>query len=205
MFFDNEIPKVVFESGRKRNFLKNDNIYKMNSNLIYCYFILSGTAKIYIDHKNGRRSILDFVGRNDWLGELSLFCYESDIKENRVLQDIECLEFDIDELRKLCKENAKISFYFASYIANKLLSRSYRMSESLNYPLSRRLAAFILQYQHNGVYNIPHTDISEYMNVSYRHVLYVIKQFCEMGILKKEKGKDYAISDIEKLKELQEK
>ena len=205
MFFENEIPTVVYESGKKRTFLKNDNIYNMGSSPIYCYFILSGTAKIYIDHKNGRRSILDFVGRNDWLGELSLFCYESDIKENRVLQDVECLEFDMNELQKLCKENARVSFYFASYISNKLLVRSYRMSESLNYSLNRRLAAFILQYQQNGIYNIPHTDVSEYMNVSYRHVLYVIEQFCELGILKKEKGKEYIISDIDKLKELQEK
>lgn len=203
MFFEHEVPTVVFENGKKRIFRKNDHIYKINSSPIYCYFILSGTAKIYIDHKNGRRSILDFVGENDWLGELSLFCDESDIKENRVLQDIECLEFDINELRKLCEENAKVSFYFASYIADKLLARSYRMSESLNYSLNSRLAAFILQYQQGGVYNIPHTDVSEYMNVSYRHVLYVIQQFGELGILKKEKGKEYVVSNIEKLKELQ--
>lgn len=204
MVFGHEIPTAVFECGKKRVFRKNDHIYKMNSSPVYCYFILSGTAKIYIDHKNGRRSILDFVGENDWLGELSLFCYESDIKENRVLQEIECLEFGIDELRKLCKENADVSFYFASYIANKLLARSYRMSESLNYSLNRRLAAFILQYQRGGVYNIPHTDVSEYMNVSYRQLLYVIRQFGELGVLKKEKGKNYVISDIEKLKQLQE-
>jgi len=56
-----------------------------------------------------------------------------------------------------------------------------------------------------NIYNIPHTDVSEYMNVSYRHVLYVIKKFCELGILTKEKGKGYIISDIEKLKQLQDK
>lgn len=205
MIFDNEIPSVIFEAGRKKTFIKDSNIYKINSSITHCYFILSGTVKIYIDHKNGRRSILDFVGSNGWLGELSLFCNESDIKENKVLQDVECLEFDMDELRKLCKEDAKVSFYFASYIANKLLARSYRMSESLNYSLDTRLAAFLLQHQQKSIYNIPHTDVSEYMNVSYRHVLYVIKQFCELGILTKEKGKGYIITDMEKLKQLQDK
>lgn len=205
MIFEEELPAAVFKHGRKRIFVKNDYIYRINSSPIYCYFILSGAAKIYIDHENGRRSILDFVGRNDWLGELSLFCHESEVKENRVLQNIECLEFDLNELQRLCKENANVSFYFASYIANKLLARSYRMSESLNYSLNRRLATFIFQYQHNGVYNISHTDVSEYMNVSYRHVLYVIKLFGKMGILKKGQGKDYIITDIERLKELQKK
>lgn len=203
MLLKKDIPTVIFENGTKKNFSKDENIYKINSQVTYCYFILSGVAKIYIDHSNGRRSILDFAGCNDWLGELSLFCNEADIKENRVLQDIKCLEFDLNALHKLCKEDACVSFYFASYISNKLLSRSYRMSESLNYSLDKRLATFILQYQHNGRYEIPHTDVSEYLNVSYRHVLYVMKQFREWGILEKEKGKGYAIADIEKLKELQ--
>ncbi|MGN9164537.1 cyclic nucleotide-binding domain-containing protein [Tissierellaceae bacterium HCP3S3_D8] len=205
MSFDNEIPSIIFENGMKKTFIKDSNIYKINSSVTHCYFLLSGTVKIYIDHKNGRRSILDFVGSNGWLGELSLFCNESDIKENKVLQDVECLEFDMGELRKLCKEDAKVSFYFASYISNKLLARSYRMSESLNYSLDIRLASFVLQHQQKGIYNIPHTDVSEYMNVSYRHVLYVIKKFCELGILTKEKGKGYIISDIEKLKQFQDK
>ncbi len=205
MIFGNEIPSIIFENGTKRTFIKDSNIYKINSSVTHCYFLLSGTVKIYIDHKNGRRSILDLVGSNAWLGELSLFCNESDIKENKVLQDVECLEFDMGELRKLCKADAKVSFYFASYIADKLLARSYRMSESLNYSLDIILASFVLQHQQNGIYNISHTDVSEYMNVSYRHVLYVIKKFCELGILTKEKGKGYIISDIEKLKQLQDK
>jgi CRP-like cAMP-binding protein len=101
-------------------------------------------------------------------------------------------------------ENAEVSFYFASYISNKLLTRSYRMSENLNYSLENRLATFILQYEQKGKYNINHTDVSEYMNVSYRHVLYVIKQFCENGILAKDKEKGYIILNMEKLKQLRE-
>ncbi|EOR25370.1 catabolite gene activator [Clostridium sartagoforme AAU1] len=203
MFFYNEIPLIILENGKKRTFRKNHNIYKINSKITHCYFILSGTVKIYIDHKNGRRSILDFVGASDWLGELSLFCDESDIKENKV-QDVECLEFDIDKLQTICRENAELSFYFASYISSKLLTRSYRMSENLNYSLENRLATFILQHQQKGVYNINHTDVSEYMNVSYRHVLYVIKEFCENGILSKDKGKGYIILDMENLRQLRE-
>lgn len=205
MVLKNEIPSMIFENGVEKCFSKEENIYKMNSRVTYCYFILSGVAKIYIDHSNGRRSILDFAGQNDWLGELSLFSDEANIKENKVLQEIKCLEFDLNVLQKLCKEDASVSFYFASYISNKLLSRSYRMSESLNYSLNKRLATFILQYQHNGRYEIPHTDVSEYLNVSYRHVLYVMKQFRERGIIEKDRGKGYAILNIEKLKELQDK
>jgi CRP-like cAMP-binding protein len=128
-----------------------------------------------------------------------LFSDEEDIKENRVLQEITCLEFDVKVLRKLCKENASVSYYFASFISNKLLSRSYRMSESLNYSLDKLLATFIFQYQQDGRYEIPQTDVAEYLNVSYSHVLYVMRQFREMGILSNDKKKGYHMVNIEKL------
>ena len=51
---------------------------------------------------------------------------------------------------------------------------------------------------------IPHTDVTKYLNVSYRHVLYVMKQFRERGILSKDKGKGYRIIDMDKLKELKD-
>ena len=203
MIQKNAIPEILLKKGKKRFFQKNENIYKTDVQITSCYLILSGIAKIYIDHNNGRRSILDFAGSNDWLGELSIFCAETDIKENKVLQEIECLEFKLLELQKICKEDAAVSFYFASYISRKLLARSYRMSESLNYSVDIKLASFILQYQHNGRYEISHTDVSEYLNVSYRHILYVIRQFCDNGILRKDGGKGYVIADRDKLKLMQ--
>lgn len=201
IMYTNSIPSALLERGTKRIFTKDSHIFKTGDSIAHCYYIISGTVKIYIDHKNGRRSVLDFISANNWLGELSVFCCETDVKENKVLQEVVCLEFEIHDLRKLSKENSEVSFYFASYISNKLLNRSSRMSENLNFPLENRLASFILEYHHNLVYNLPHVDVSEYLNVSYRHMLYVIKHFCKLEILTKQRGIGYLISDIEKLKQ----
>lgn len=195
-----EVPSNLLKWGTKKTFPKGSHIFMTASEITRCYFILSGMVKIYIDHENGRRSILDFIDHDSWIGELSVFCDETDVKENKVLSEVHCLEFDIKELRRYCKDHADISYYFASFISGKLLSRSYRLSEYMNYPLERKLAAFILQYQHNGIYDLPHTDVSEYMNVSYRHVLHVIKSFCDLGILTKNNG--YIITDKNKLNEI---
>ncbi len=70
----------------------------------------------------------------------------------------------------------------------------------MNYSLEKRLASFIIQYQHDGIYDLPHTDVSEYMNVSYRHILHVLKHFCELNILTKSRG--YYITDYTKLNEI---
>lgn len=76
------------------------------------------------------------------------------------------------------------------------------MSEYLNYSLEKRLASFILEHQENGVYSLSHTDVSEYMNISYRHALFVMKKFCDEGVL--EKGKGYLIRDFKHLKGIAE-
>ncbi|MDF2889515.1 MAG: putative transcriptional regulator, Crp/Fnr family, partial [Lacrimispora sp.] len=94
-FITCEIPDNLIKMGQERRFLKGSNIFKVGESLSHCYFIRSGAVKIYIDHENGRRSILDFAGREDWLGELSIFCNEDFTKENKVVDDICCLEFDL--------------------------------------------------------------------------------------------------------------
>lgn len=199
--FQEEIPNVLFKYGKRKVFKKEEHIFKMNGRVTKCYFIEQGIAKIYFDHNNGRRSTLDFVSEGDWLGELSLFGNEEDVKENKVLREVTCLEYDLKELKSLCKNNTEISYYFATYIAKKLVDRTYRMSEGLNYYLNKRLAAFILEYEQDGLYDMPHTDVAEYLNVSYRHVLYVMKQFKESGVIQKEKKKraGYKILDKERL------
>ncbi|MDK2967627.1 cyclic nucleotide-binding domain-containing protein [Lacrimispora sp.] len=198
-----EIPEVLLRMGQERRFLKGSNIFKAGESITHCYYIRSEVVKIYIDHENGRRSILDFAGRQDWLGELSVFCNEDFTKENRVVDEISCLEFDISKIRQMCKKDGSISFYFASYISSKLMARSFRLSEYLNYSLEKRFASFILSHHKGGVYGISHTDVSEYMNVSYRHILFVMKKFCDEGIMKKEKG--YIIADFGKLREIAER
>lgn len=197
-----ELPDNLLMMGKERHFFKGSHIFKAGEAISRCYFIRSGTVKIYIDHENGRRSILDFAGKENWIGELSIFSKEDFIKENKVVDDICCMEFDLLKIRELCKKDAGISFYFASYISNKLMMRSYRLSEFLNYSLEKRLASFILNHHKEGKYKISHTDVSEYMNISYRHVLFVMKKFCDEGILIRDQG--YSIADFEKLKEIAE-
>lgn len=169
-------------------FAKGAHLYHVQQSIRQCYYIVSGMVKVYVDHPNGKRSVLDFFGVGDWLGDLSIFIQEDSVKENEALEQVHCLVFDLDTLKVQCKKSADIALYFATYMASKLQARSYRMSEYMNYSLDQKLAQFILRYQNNGVYSIAHTHACEYLNVSYRHVLYVMKRFCDQGILKKEKN-----------------
>lgn len=196
----NDIPKEIMELGKPVSFKRGKHIYNNGQIISKCYLIINGKVKIYIDHSNGRRSIIDFATSGNWLGELSIYSQEIDVKENKVLTDTSCLEFDIKKIRELTKSNTKVSNYFAQHLTNKLVERSKRMSESLSFPLEVKLARFILEHQEQGKYMISHSDASEYFNVSYRHVLLVISKLCRKGYINKQNK--YLISDFKGLKAL---
>lgn len=191
------LPEQLRLCGVRQTFKKGTHIFNAFQRIEKCYFIERGTAKVYIDHLNGKRSILDFFQKGNWLGEFSLFLDEDIVKENTVLQDIECLEYDVNELRRLCLSDPEVSYYFATYLTHKVLKRSHRLSEYMNYPLKKKLAQFILEYEESGRYEIAHVDAAEYLNVSYRHLLFTLRELCEEKVLTKKDR--YVISNRKQL------
>ena len=69
------------------------------------------------------------------------------------------------------------------------------------YSLKVRFAEFILKMSVNGYYREPHTEVAEFLGVTYRHLLYVLAQFVEEGLLEKTKA-GYRIADEERLTEI---
>ena len=55
----------------------------------------------------------------------------------------------------------------------------------------------------DGVYAEKHTEASEYLGITYRHLLYVMAKFCKQGILRR-LPRGYAIEDEEQLIALQD-
>ena len=64
------------------------------------------------------------------------------------------------------------------------------------YELSYRLAELLLvAANHEDVYKKKHTEIAEYLGVSYRHLIYTFKQFRERGFIQKQ-GTAYHINRL---------
>ncbi|ELN4630730.1 TPA: helix-turn-helix domain-containing protein, partial [Escherichia coli] len=72
------------------------------------------------------------------------------------------------------------------------------LTQNQSFPLVNRLAAFILLSQEGDLYHEKHTQAAEYLGVSYRHLLYVLAQFINDGLLIKSK-KGYLIKNRKQL------
>lgn len=181
-------------------FEPDDYIFK-NGELPDClYCLVKGTAILSLYHSNGRK-IARFMESPCFIGETELL--KAQELTNEVKAQTLCLCYKISLascmdtilsdpvfLRNLCLYMSKNALYDLT---------SYARTQA--YPVVNRLAQFILLMARNGLYKEKHTEVSDYLGTSYRHLLYVFADLCKRGILSKE-PQGYRIADPARLKAL---
>lgn len=181
--FSTSLPEIahleVFQPAEK--------IIQIDQGTETLYILLKGKAKIYMIHEDGKQSIIQFIQRGELIGELSLLGVEEHTKDVVAQEMCTCLAIPLTKQRENLLNDLHFSQQLNVYLAKKLLSRTERFSEGLNYPLLNRLAAFILYTENDGEYREKHTEVAEYLSVSYRHLIHTFQQLVEMELIVKDK------------------
>lgn len=175
----------ILEQSQIFTFGDKEHITKMAEPLYYLFFILEGKAKIYLNHENGKQTLLQFLKKGDFIGELTLVDSENVPKDVIAMGKTHCLAVPIAILEA---ETATEPFFYkkiAQYIGKKLLIRMEHFSINQSFELKYRLAMVILETEISGVYKEKNAEIADYLGVSYRHYLYVLQQFQEQQYLQK--------------------
>ncbi|TXS04387.1 transcriptional regulator YeiL [Bacillus sp. SH7-1] len=191
----------VLPYAELHSFQKKERICNEGANFPYLYYLISGKAKIYMSHKNGKVSLINFIQAPSFIGELGLIGVESVTKTVEVIEECMCLALPLKDCQHLLLQDATFLQKLCKFIGEKTITRTESHAKNNSYPFENRLAAFILLTEQNNSYTEKHTEASEYLNVSYRHLLYVLNQFCQHNYLKKD-GRTYYIQDripLEKL------
>lgn len=191
----------VLPYAELHSFQKKERICKEGIDLPYLYYLISGKAKIYMSHKNGKVSLINFIQAPSFIGELGLIGVESVTKAVEVIEDCICLALPLKDCQHLLLQDATFLQKLCKFIGEKTITRTESYAKNNSYPFENQLAAFILLTEQNNCYTEKHTEASEYLNVSYRHLLYVLNQFCQQNYLKKE-GRTYYIQDRNQLEKL---
>ncbi|MEL7647658.1 MAG: transcriptional regulator YeiL [Sedimentibacter sp.] len=164
----------------------------------YLYYLTEGRAKLYLTHKNGKVSIINFIEPPCFLGEIELMGAQSESNGVQALTDCCCLAVPLNECKDKMLNDIKFLKHLCVFLSTKAINNSSSFTKNVSYPLENRLAAFILMTSNNSLYTEKHTEVSEFLGVSYRHLLYVLAGFVKKGILKKEGG-SYKINDLKSL------
>ena len=182
-------------------FDKGDFIIQEGAEPEYLFYMVEGKAKLYVTHKNGKVSLINFLTPPIFMGEIELLNDEKYSKSIQTSSKSICIGIAIEKCKEKLLADAHFLRYLCIFLSNKSTAHSTKYTKHQAYPLENKLADFILLSSHHNIYKEKHTEISEYFGVSYRHLLHTFTQLSEAGIIEKTKI-GYKIVDEEKLKAL---
>ena len=115
-----------------------------------------------------------------------------------------CFAISVMNCKDKLLNDIKFLKYLCVFLSEKAITNTNNYTKNQSYPLENCLADFILLTSNNLLYTEKHTEASEFLGVSYRHLLYVLADFCKRGILRKENC-GYRIMDLNSLNKLVKK
>ncbi|MCZ8534591.1 transcriptional regulator YeiL [Psychrobacillus psychrodurans] len=182
-------------------FDKGEFIIQEGAEPEYLFYMVEGKAKLYVTHKNGKVSLINFLTPPIFMGEIELLNEEKYSKSIQTSSKSICIGIAIEKCKEKLLADAHFLKYLCIFLSNKSTVHSAKYTKHQAYPLENKLAEFILLSSHHNIYKEKHTEISDYFGVSYRHLLHTFAQLADAGIIEKIKM-GYKIKSKEKLQAL---
>ncbi|MGY3746335.1 transcriptional regulator YeiL [Vagococcus salmoninarum] len=198
---EEQFGRSLQDIGEIKTYQVGERLIKFNQGTDKLFFLLAGKAKIYLLHEDGKQSLIQFLSTGELVGELSLLGIEERTKDVIAQTNCTCLVVPVAIAKAQLLTSNSFLLGLNQYLGKKLLLRTERLTESLNYPLINRLGAFVLFAENQGLYREKHTEVAEYLNVSYRHLLHTFQELRQQELIVKE-GTFYRILNKKKLEDI---
>lgn len=168
---------MTFESG--------DHILFEGTVPEYLYYLFEGKAKLYLSHKNGRTTLINFLSAPCFIGEMELLGARETSNGVIAVTRCCCHAIHIQSCKEQLLNDTTFLRHLCLLLSQKAVENTDNYSVNQSFPLEVRLARFILMTEHNGLYREKHTEVAEFLGVTYRHLLYVLADFVKRGVLEK--------------------
>lgn len=195
-----ELFKHVFGDLQVELYAPKESIVSFHNPISKLYLLVKGKAKIYMTHEDGKSSLIQFLQKGDFIGELTLLQIEKQHKDVIAINECICLSVPMKTANNRLLTDPDFLIYLNRYLGAKLLKRTEFFAKNQNYELKNRLAAYILLTECDGIYKEKHTETAEFLGISYRHLLYTLNKLQKEQYIDKTK-KGYVI-EREKLQQL---
>lgn len=182
-------------------FEKGEFIFQEQSYPEALYYMVEGKAKLYITHKNGKISLIEFLTSPTFMGEIELLNEARYSKGIQTVTQTICLAIHFRDVKDKLLADPVFLKMICLFLSSKTTKITARYTQNQAYPLENRLASFILLTSDNDYYKEKHTEVCEYLGVSYRHLLFVLAKFTEAGYLTKQ-NRGYILNDRKTLEQL---
>lgn len=182
-------------------FDSDDRIMNEGEKPAYLYYLTEGRAKLFLSHENGRVSLINFLDAPCFMGEMELLGAQETANGITAITPCICYAIRVDECREKLLNDTAFLRYLCLFLSRKAIGNTANYSKNQSYPLENRLANFILLTMRGRYYREKHTEVSEFLGVTYRHLLYVLAGFVKQGLLTRTKS-GYYVENMKEMKKM---
>ena len=190
-----KVPTLLHYPVKVRRFAPGEEVVRFQEPIRELQFMVAGRAKVFNVMENGRAVLHTMFQGFEVIGDLEfLRGYPKATTDIQAVTKVVLLGIPLDECKKQLQNDAAMLRFLGEELAKKLERSSRRAAQNLLYPLSARLAAYMLFSAEDGVFAENLVQVSEMLGTSYRHLLRTLKVFCGQGALQHMR-KGYRITD----------
>lgn len=182
-------------------FEKDEYLIRQGEYSGYIYFLADGRLKVFSCNISGNIIPLGYYQRFRVIGEVSLLWGNKPDASVQAVDECYCFGINLERYRDVMLGDNTFLRYICTLLCAKVKMLDDNMAALMFMPLETRLASFILQNTERCVFQTSLLECSELIATSYRHLLRMMKDLCDRGMLKKERQK-YIVINEEKLKEI---
>lgn len=163
-------------------FKKKEFILKCDRKSNYLFFLVDGKIKVFSYTVSSRTLCRNFCSELTLLGEAGTLWGNYPVNNVQTLSSCVCIGIDLRDHRELLLNDVT----FLQYVNKTLALRvTNDMATHLLDPLESQLASFILTFSDNSIFSFNLTECANILNTSYRHLLRILKSFCDAGYMEK--------------------
>lgn len=182
-------------------FEENEYLIHQGEYSDYLYFLANGRLKVFSTNLLGNIVPFGCYQRFRVIGEVSLLWGDKPDASVQAMEECYCFGINLYKHRQMLMNDNSFLRYICALLCSKVKTLDNNMAVLMFMPLETRLASFILQNTECGVFQTSLLECSELIATSYRHLLRMMRDFCDRGMLKKEKQR-YIIINEKMLEEI---
>ena len=164
---------------------KNEYIIPGDASLNRLCYLVGGTAKLYVFHKNGKQTLVNFFTPPCILDESELFDSTKQPFPLQALTICTVIEVDTRRCKSLLLADATFLRNLCIMTAKKNVAQNRKYINLVSYPSENNFAAYLLLTQYDGVFSERYTETADYLGISYRHLMFLISNMCDSDILER--------------------
>ncbi|MEH7373937.1 Crp/Fnr family transcriptional regulator [Neobacillus drentensis] len=161
----------------------------------YLYVLVKGKVKIYTSSPEGNTLILSFKKPLEVIGDIEYVQGIDIINTVEAVSPVWMIGIHHRWLKKYGSDHAPLLQFLLDIITKKFHLKNNSMSFNIMYPVEVRLASYLLSVSfdefdslNKNQLRISIKDAANLIGTSYRHLNRVITQFCEVGLIERNRG-----------------